>query len=118
VTGGQTSGRTDRQTTELKTICLPISWGRHNDWKGYFLWNGALVKSNNSRKQQLTSVYIASILPPPNIAMTTYCTERSRPNVSSRKPEVMQYNHSGRTNTPVIAYAPTGVLKPRRETFI
>jgi len=42
----------------------------------------------------------------------------SRPSVSSRKPEVMQYNHSGRTNTPVIAYAPTGVLKPRKETFI
>jgi len=30
----------------------------------------------------------------------------------------MQYNHSGRTNTPVIAYAPTGVLKPRKEKFI
>jgi len=27
---GPTDGRTDRQTTELKTICLPISWGRHN----------------------------------------------------------------------------------------
>jgi len=27
---GRTDGRTDRQTTELKTICLPISWGRHN----------------------------------------------------------------------------------------
>ena len=26
----RTDGRTDRQTTELKTICFPISWGRHN----------------------------------------------------------------------------------------
>jgi len=33
-TNGQTDRRTDRQTTELKTICHPISWGRHNNNKG------------------------------------------------------------------------------------
>ena len=27
---GRMSGRTDGRTKELKTICLPISWGRHN----------------------------------------------------------------------------------------
>ena len=29
-TDGRTDERTNGQTKELKTICLPISWGRHN----------------------------------------------------------------------------------------
>jgi len=40
-TEGQTYRQTDRQTTELNTICLPISWGGDiiNDLHNYTTWS-------------------------------------------------------------------------------
>jgi len=37
-TDGRTDGQTDWLTTELKTICLPISWGRHNTAVSVMSW--------------------------------------------------------------------------------
>lgn len=80
------------------------------------LYNYRLNNDIVALQTSLTSAHMARARPITRNSSRTTCSVVGRPIVDVRKSLDIPYNQRGKTNIPVIAYVPTGVLKPVHTT--